>query len=95
MEEAIRIAGERNCYFWATHWGAELDLLALAGSKRIGVEIKYADAPGLTKSIHIAREDLKLSKLLVVYPGEVSYDLDRSARAIPLKDLRSELKRFN
>jgi predicted AAA+ superfamily ATPase len=95
MEEAIRIAGERNCYFWATHSGAELDLLALAGSKRIGVEIKYADAPGLTKSIHIAREDLKLSKLLVVYPGEVSYDLDRSARAIPLKDLRSELKRFN
>jgi hypothetical protein len=30
-------------YFWATHQGAELDLLLLRGERRIGVEFKRAD----------------------------------------------------
>jgi predicted AAA+ superfamily ATPase len=92
IEEAIRIAGERNCYFWATQSGAELDLLILSGRRRIGVEIKYADAPGLTKSMRIATEDLQLDELLIVYPGEASYRLDLTSRAIPLKELRTSLK---
>ena len=72
VEEVVRMAGEQNCYFWATQSGAELDLLVLSGNRPIGVEIKYADAPGLTKSMRIAVEDLKLDELLV-YPGEASY----------------------
>jgi predicted AAA+ superfamily ATPase len=90
--EAIRIAGERNCYFWATHSGAELDLLVMAGNRRIGIEVKYADAPGLTKSMRIAREDLKLNKLLIVYPGTASYSLDATALVIPLSELGTGLK---
>jgi hypothetical protein len=62
-----------------------------AGGKRLGIEIKYADAPGLTKSMRIARQDLSLHRLLVVYPGKQSYDLDETARVIPVDRLTAEL----
>jgi hypothetical protein len=32
-------------YVWATHTGAELDLLLMKGSRRYGVEVKLQDAP--------------------------------------------------
>jgi predicted AAA+ superfamily ATPase len=92
VEEAVRAAGERNCYFWATQSGAELDLLVLTGGKRYGVEIKYADAPGMTKSMHIALSDLNLSRLLVVYPGSESYPLNEKTMVVPLTHLRAELR---
>jgi len=60
----------RRAYFWATHQGAELDLLMLKHGRRIGVEIKRTDAPRLTPSMRIAMTDLKLERLLVIYPGE-------------------------
>jgi hypothetical protein len=91
VEEVIRRVGERNAYFWATQSGAELDILITAGGKRFGVEVKYADAPGLTKSMRIAREDLGLRRLLVVYPGSQPYDLDETSRVIPIERLREEL----
>ena len=43
-----------EAYFWATHAGAELDLLVLRNGKRVGIEFKHSDAPTLTKSMHIA-----------------------------------------
>lgn len=36
----------RDAYFWATHAGAELDLLVMAEGRRFGFEFRYADAPG-------------------------------------------------
>jgi hypothetical protein len=92
LEEAVRAAGERNCYFWSTHSGAELDLLVMLGGKRYGVEMKYSDAPGMSKSMHIALNDLKLSRLLVVYPGDQSYSLNRKTMVVPLARLRDELR---
>jgi predicted AAA+ superfamily ATPase len=92
VEEAVRAAGERNCYFWATQSGAELDLLVTVGGKPYGVEIKYSDAPGMTKSMHIAIDDLKLSRLLVVYPGSESYPLNEKTLVVPLARLRAELR---
>ena len=90
VEEAVRLAGDRNAYFWATQAGAELDLLLTIGGKRYGVEIKYRDAPGWTKSMRIAAEDLRLDRLLVVYPGRTSYELSGNARVIPVSALRDE-----
>jgi hypothetical protein len=91
VEEAIRAAGERNAYFWATQAGAELDLLVIAGGDRYGVEVKYSDAPGMTKSMHIAQEDLRLKRLFVVYPGTESYDLDERTAVVPVDQIRSRL----
>jgi predicted AAA+ superfamily ATPase len=91
VEEVVRAAGERNCFFWATQSGAELDLLVMAGGEPCGIEIKYADAPGMTKSMHIALDDLRLRRLLVVYPGSESYALNPKTLVVPLGRLRAEL----
>ena len=91
LGEVVRLVGERNVFFWATQAGAELDIVIPAGGNRLGIEIKYADAPGLTKSMRIARQDLSLHRLLVVYPGKQSYDLDETARVIPVDRLTAEL----
>ncbi|MBL8695872.1 MAG: ATP-binding protein [Planctomycetes bacterium] len=86
-EHIIQIFGERNCTFWATQAGAELDLLVSHRGRRYGFEVKYADAPRTTKSMHIAIEALKLSKLYVIYPGDRSFALSDSIEAIGIHDL--------
>jgi hypothetical protein len=57
----------RDCYFWATHQGAELDLLVVRGRKRRGFEFKRTSAPALTRSMHIAMTDLRLDSLDVIH----------------------------
>jgi hypothetical protein len=84
VEEVLRAAEPDEAYFWATHQGAELDLLLLKGGRRFGVEVKRMDAPTLTPSMRIALADLKLEQLTVVYPGSQSYELGPEARVLPL-----------
>ncbi len=55
--------------------------------------MKYSDAPGTTKSMRIAIEDLGLTKLFVVYPGMTSYDIDEKVRVVSIQSLDSELAR--
>ena len=73
-----------DAYFWATHAGAELDLLVMVAGKRYGFEFKYADAPGSSRSMHIAIADLGLEHLWVVYPGSQEYAIDAKISVIPL-----------
>ena len=87
IEEVIKAAIPDDVYFWATHSGAELDLLLLKNGKRIGVECKRVDAPKLTPSMRTALTDLNLSKLLVVYPGPHTYPLADNIQATPLAHL--------
>ncbi|OIO90776.1 MAG: hypothetical protein AUK02_00665, partial [Anaerolineae bacterium CG2_30_58_95] len=60
IEEVIKVARPDEAYFWATHSGAELDLLLIKNGRRIGVECKRMDAPRLTPSMRIALQDLQL-----------------------------------
>src|SRR3989338_2730881 len=62
-----------ECFFWGIHNTAELDLLLFRNGKREGFEIKYSDAPTLTRSMKNAVDYLKLNKLTVIYPGNKSY----------------------
>jgi len=55
---------------WATHQGAEMDLILRRGTELVGIERKRADAPRLTPSISVALEDLGLSRVAVIYPGK-------------------------
>jgi predicted AAA+ superfamily ATPase len=87
VEEVLKALAPEQAYYWATHQGAELDLLLFRRGKRIGVECKRADAPTLTPSMRIALKDLKLDKLIVVYPGERSYPLADRVEVVPLADL--------
>jgi len=84
IEEIIKAMEPDEAYFWATHQGAELDLLLFKGGRRLGVEVKRMDAPTLTPSMRIALADLKLQHLTVVYPGTQSYELSPQVRALPL-----------
>jgi predicted AAA+ superfamily ATPase len=86
VEEILKALRPDDAYFWATHNGAELDLLLLKKGRRIGVECKRTDAPVLTPSMRIALEDLKLDELRVVYPGDKRYALAKKVEAVPLAD---------
>jgi uncharacterized protein len=87
IEQIICALETRDTYFWATHAGAELDLLVMAQGKRFGFELKYADAPARQRSMLIALEDLHLDHLWVVYPGNQAYALDDRISVIPVADI--------
>lgn len=89
LEQLIGYLGTRDAYFWATHAGAELDLLVTVGGKRYGFEFKYADAPGPKRSMHTAIEDLRLERLWVIYPGRYKYEIDENIAVIPIDDIPS------
>jgi predicted AAA+ superfamily ATPase len=86
-EELLRRFEPADAYFWATHSGAELDLLLVRDGRRYGIEIKRGDAPTLTPSMRIALDDLGLERLHVVYPGPRRYRLAASVEAVPLQEL--------
>jgi hypothetical protein len=87
VEEVLKALRPDEAYFWATHQGAELDLLLFKRGRRVGVECKRADAPTLTPSMRIALADLKLDRLVVVYPGERRYPLADGVEVVPLAEL--------
>ncbi len=68
-------AAEHEAFFWATHAGAELDLLILRHGKRFGFEVKRTDHPTTSKSMHVALADLRLDHLFVVVPGTPNFPL--------------------
>jgi uncharacterized protein len=76
-----------EAYFWATHAGAEIDLLLFKDGRRTGVEIKRADAPRLTHSMRTALIDLCLDRLVIIYPGERRYSLVENVEVIPFNEI--------
>ena len=84
MEQVLSILDVHDPYFWATHSGAELDLLVTKGGKRVGFEFKYGDAPAKTRSMHVALQDLKLDRLFIVYPGDQEYEIDDKIAVISI-----------
>ena len=84
IEEALSRIQPEEAYFWATHQGAELDLLLLKDGRRLGLEMKRTDAPTLTPSMRIALEDLRLERLAVLYPGNRRYLLAERVEVVPV-----------
>jgi len=84
VEEVVKALRPDEAYYWATHNGAEIDLILFKDGRRVGVECKRADAPELTPSMRIALADLKLEQLSVVYPGEKKYSLAKNVEVVPL-----------
>ena len=87
MEQAIRLMGVTHPYFWRTHTGAELDLVWQARGGLWGMEFKYQDAPGMTRSVRAVLRDLPLRHLWIVYPGPERYRLDKAVSVLPLADI--------
>lgn len=84
-------ADRRECYFWATHQGAELDLLVVRGTTRRGFEIKHTVAPEVTRSMRIVMADLGLDHLDVIHVGKDTYPLTRGIRAVAFDRLQTDL----
>jgi predicted AAA+ superfamily ATPase len=87
LEQVLALLETRDTYFWSTHSGAELDLLVMIGGKRHGVEFKYSDAPGRTRSMSVAVQDLNLEHLWVLYPGNQDYPLEEKISVTPVSSL--------
>jgi hypothetical protein len=87
VEEMIKSVKPDDAYFWATHGGAELDLLFFKDGRRLGIEIKRMDAPRLTTSMRVALEDLALDRLVIIYPGERRFNLVENVEVVPARDL--------
>jgi len=87
VEQVLMEEPHDEVFFWATHQGAEIDLILRRGDALYGVECKRADTPRYTRSIRIALEDLKLKHVFVIYPGVQRFPLAPKVEAIPLKAL--------
>lgn len=92
IEETIKAVKPDEAYYWATHSGAEIDLVLVKNGRLLGVECKRMDAPRLTPSMGIALEDLKLEQIAVVYPGTKRYSLGARVAAVPLEAVAEGMK---
>ena len=78
---------EKPAYFWATHAGAELDLLIFIDGNPIGIEFKFSETPKITKSMRIAIEDLSLSKLIIISPIQKQFKLEEKIVVSSIHDV--------
>jgi predicted AAA+ superfamily ATPase len=94
MEEVIRRLGARSeeCFFWATHSGAELDLLVVRGRKKLGFEIKRTSSPRSTPSMRNALTDLGLKSLDVIHAGDETFPLAKKVRAVAFSRLLDDIQ---
>jgi len=92
IEEVIHSVEPDDVYYWATHQGAEIDLVFTKGGRMYGVEVKRADAPTMTPSMRIALEDLKLERIIVIYPGNKRYSLHKKIDVVPFESIAVGMK---
>jgi predicted AAA+ superfamily ATPase len=94
LDQLIRHVRARpeECFFWATHAGAELDLLVSSGGRRLGFEIKRTDAPKVTPSMRSALADLRLDSLDVIHAGTRTHRLAPKVRAVAAMDMLREVR---
>jgi len=88
LEQVLSLVRPAEAYFWATHSGAEIDLLYFLHGQRYGVEFKFNDTPKVTRSMHSALHDLNLKRLWVVYPGQHQYEVHDKISVLPLSEIR-------
>lgn len=91
LEQFLQAVQPSQAYFWATHSGAEIDLFFLHQGRRYGVEVKYHEAPTVTKSMRIALDNLHLDKMWIIYPGKHVYPVDKRILVCPLDHITNSI----
>lgn len=84
IEQVLMSEPYDEAFFWATHQGAEMDLVLRRGTELLGIECKRADAPRVSPSMRIALDDLGLARIAVLYPGARRYPMGPKIEAVPL-----------
>ena len=85
IEQLLKTELHDELFFWATHQGAEIDLILRRGDTMYGIECKRTDTPRVTPSIRIALDDLNLKHVFIIYPGIQQFSLANQVEAIPLQ----------
>ncbi|MCF8130867.1 MAG: DUF4143 domain-containing protein, partial [Deltaproteobacteria bacterium] len=91
LEQFLQTVQPSQAYFWATHSGAEIDLVYLHQGRRFGVGVKYHEAPSITKSMRIALDNLHLDKMWIIYPGKHVYPVDKRILVCPLDHITNSI----
>lgn len=90
IEEVLAVEQPDEAFFWATHQGAEIDLILKKNGRLLGVECKRTDTPRITPSMRTALTDLALDAIAVIYPGNKRFRLSEQIEAVPLGELNNE-----
>lgn len=89
LEQSITVLGIKEPFFWRTHNGSEMDLLWFEKGKPWGIEIKYADAPSMSRGLYSVLEDVKPEHIWIIYPGGKRYAVHEKVTVLPLTDLHT------
>lgn len=95
VEQVLHAVQPSNAWFWATHGGGELDLLVFDKGRRIGFEVKFNEAPDVTRSMREVVRVLSLEHLFVVCPGRDAYPVDSRISVVPIRDVPSLRQRLD
>ena len=87
IDQVLRAIRPASAWFWGTHGGGELDLLVNDKGRRIGFEVKFSEAPGVTRSMHETLRLLALDHLFVVSPTRDAYPVDTRMTVLPAREV--------
>jgi predicted AAA+ superfamily ATPase len=90
LEQVTRqLAAQRwQLYFYRTAAGAELDIVAEKGRRRLGFEMKLSSAPSLSKGFWQAVADVKPDRTYVIAPVDHGYPLAPDVVVLPAQELK-------
>ena len=87
IEQVLRALRPRTAWFWAAHGGGELDLLVIEGGRRIGFEIKFSEAPTISRTTRSIVDTLSLDRLIVVCPTQKGYPVSEKIEVMSIEEL--------
>ena len=87
IEQIMRALRPAEGWFWGAHSGGELDLLILRGGRRIGFEVKFSEAPNITKATRSLVSTLALHHLFLVCPTPAAYPVDDHMTVLPVTEV--------
>lgn len=92
LEQIAQLIGSQwQLSFYRTASGAEIDIIAERGKRKIGFEIKFSSAPAPTKGFWLAMNDLKLEQAYIIAPVESGYPLAPNVEVVPARELANVL----
>lgn len=82
VEQVRRVGGNKwEYYFYRTQQGSEIDLILITPrGKIVALEIKYSNAPSISKGFYISCEDLKPDFRYVLTPESETYNTAEGIR---------------
>lgn len=88
VEQVARLLkAERDCFYWRTHAGAEIDLIVPRGGRTLGFEFKVSGSPSLSRGVHEAMRDTEIDHLYVVHAGDATFPMGERITGVAMREL--------